>query len=138
MSSRRSDDRRKKPATSSAEAVGKRLSSLAGFADGVARRERIIQLGALLKRLREEEVEVTQSEAAAAIGINQSELSRIESGHGERGPSYQTITNIIETYSNIMRERGAQVLLTLEIKSDHHRKRYQLSAFDDDLQMSES
>ena len=37
-----------------------------------------------------------------------------------------------------MRERGAQVLLTLEIKSDHHRKRYQLSAFDDDLQMSES
>ena len=59
-------------------------------------------LGGAMRELRENVLGVSQTEAARLIGMEQSELSRIENGVGSRGPSYTTIARIIEAYHRFL------------------------------------
>ena len=69
------------------------------FAKGYAQRDRIVKLGAAIRKLRTDHLGITQEEAAKLIGVTQSELSRIETGAGQLGPSMTTVGKILDAYS---------------------------------------
>jgi len=124
--------------TISHEALGRRLDNIDGFRKGVEDRKKIIKLGHLFRMLRKNELEMNQSMAARLIGIKQSELSRIENGYGERGPSYATITHILEAYTRHMESKGAEIKLSIEISSHGHRESFSLIDAGDELLANES
>lgn len=126
------------PGTVSHEELGRRLETLAGFREAYDQRARIIRLGEMLRQLRESEVRLSQSEAAHLLGMHQSELSRVETGFGERGPSYGTIVRIIETYAELLRERGVEVRLTLEVTSPGEYSSYFLTTFGSERELARS
>ena len=95
--------------------VTKRLGETPGFKDGQNRRRKILKLGRRLRDLRETALQISQTEAAKLACMEQPELSRIENGLGERGPSYDTITRIIDAYQSFLRERDPSCLLELQL-----------------------
>jgi len=118
------------------ESVGERLGQLKGFREGSEKRAKIIKFGAILKTMREREVHLNQTEAASLIGMTQSELSRIEAGVGTQGPSYDTITTIIDTYKQVLRDRyDATLVFSVEIKGPKHDAAYLFSDENDDLKL---
>ena len=80
------------------------LKDAPGYDEARQRREHIIRLGEKMRDLRQSELGLSQSAAAKLIGMEQPELSRIENGVGKRGPTYETITRIIEAYQGYLRE----------------------------------
>jgi len=74
------------------------LAQIPGFSRGYDQRDRIIKLGAALRELRKKHLDISQRQAAEMIGMQQSELSRIETGVSELGPSMTTIGRILDAY----------------------------------------
>lgn len=95
---------------------GRALARVEGFAEGRRLQAQILALGERLRELREGELGLSQTQAAKLVGLEQSELSRIENGVGSRGPSYSTIARIIEAYQAALRERDASAHLSLSIQ----------------------
>lgn len=122
----------KKGGSRARKSLEERLSALPGYSEGREQRREIIRLGHLLRDLRTDEVQLTQVVAAGLIGMEQSELSRIENGYGERGPAYTTITHIIDTYSRYLRDqqRPVTIKLSLEVSSPERDSYYSLAAND--------
>jgi len=107
------------------EELGQALQELPGFRRGFNQRRRILQLGNVLREVRVDYLHLSQGEAARLIGIQQPDLSRLESGTGERGPSMATIGRIIDAYEGYYakQHRGARMALSLGIKmenAEHH------------------
>lgn len=112
------------------EELIQRLRDIPGFVEGYDRRSRIVRLGTLLRKLRNDWVQLNQTEAAKLLGMEQSELSRIETGLGERGPSYSTLAGMIDRYSAYLRSKGATVTLSIDIQN---RNRHDVYALTTDL-----
>jgi predicted transcriptional regulator len=114
------------------KSLEERLSALPGYSEAREQRREIIRLGQLLRSLRTDQVQLTQVAAAALIGMEQSELSRIENGYGERGPAYTTITHIIDTYTRYLREqqRPVTITLSLDVSTPERDSHYSLVAND--------
>ncbi len=108
------------------ESVFELASKLEGFSEGYKIRDQIIQLGVILKSLREQEAKLNQTQAAELIGMSQSELSRIESGLGSQGPSYATIFQIMGAYKKLLIENGAVLNFGVEVNSPGHHESYLL------------
>jgi len=66
-----------------------------GFREGYAAREKLIELGRLLKQTREVSG-LTQDSLAAKIGMKQSTISRLESGFGPHGPEVDTLMRFVQ------------------------------------------
>ena len=95
------------------KSLHKALVNVPGFKRGYAKRDRIIKLGKALRKVREIHLKLNQKEAAALVGMEQSELSRLEAGVGERGPSMLTIGRIMDAYEKYyqgMPNHGAMAL----------------------------
>jgi DNA-binding XRE family transcriptional regulator len=122
--------------TVSHKAVGENLRNEVGFREGYDKRGKIIKLGELLRTVRENEVHLTQTEAAQLIQIEQSELSRIENGTGAQGPAWSTVTQIIDAYRDYLRGKGTEVTFSLEVSGPNHRARYSLSEENDKFFMA--
>lgn len=95
------------------------LRRVPGFEQGRKRRANIVRLGELIRELRKSELGITQTEAAKLIGMEQSELSRIENGFGRRGPSYLTITRIIDAYRGYLQSKDPSYRLDLNLTLSH-------------------
>jgi len=98
------------------KSLARELSGIEGFDEGRKLRAQIIDLGDKIRLLREDVLDITQTAASELIGIEQSELSRIENGVGSRGPSYSTITRIIEAYQGYLRKEDPTYHLGLNIQ----------------------
>lgn len=98
------------------KSLARELSGIEGFAEGRKIRAQIIELGDKIRALREDVLEITQTAASELIGIEQSELSRIENGVGSRGPSFSTITRIIEAYQGYLQKVDPTYHLGLNIQ----------------------
>lgn len=109
----------KAPNTMTSAEVKKRLSDVPGFEEGLKQRATIMLLGEKIRQLRESELGISQTQAAELIGMEQPELSRIENGVGKRGPSYLTITRIINTYQAFLRQKNPATNLALNIGVSH-------------------
>ncbi|MCB0637994.1 MAG: helix-turn-helix transcriptional regulator [Lewinella sp.] len=96
-----------------------RLRNVPGFEEGRRQRENIFLLGERIRELRETELRISQAEAARLVGMEQPELSRIENGVGKRGPSYLTITRIINAYQDYLRQTDPTVHVGLSINVSH-------------------
>lgn len=122
------------------KSLEERLSEFPGYTEAREQRREIIRLGHLLRSLRKDEVQLTQVAAAALIGMEQSELSRIENGYGERGPAYTTITHIIDTYTRYLREqqRPVTISLSLDVSRPERDSHYSLAVKDDAAFMNNS
>jgi len=99
------------------------LESLEGFNEGRRNRDQIVALGEFMRELRADVLEITQTEAAGLMGIEQSELSRFESGTGVRGPSYSTLMRVVEAYQKLLRDRDEAWDLDLAIRLRHPEQR---------------
>lgn len=93
-----------------------KLRDLPGFDEGRKLQAQILELGDKVRMLREDVLKISQTEAAGLIGIDQSDLSRIENGVGNRGPSYAMITRIIEAYQSFMQKVEPSSHLALNIQ----------------------
>lgn len=91
------------------------LAHLPGFKEGLAQQKTISRLGAMLRDLREKYLKMTQTQAAELIGIPQSELSRLEAGTGVRGPTFATVTSIVQRYEQHLAPSGVEISLSLEV-----------------------
>lgn len=110
------------------ESVGNSVSDIEGFREGYESQNKVIKFGTLLKTLREQETQLTQTQAANLIGMSQSELSRIESGLGTQGPSYATISQIIDAYKNLLlKDKDTTFKFSVEIDRAGHHTSYLLS-----------
>ncbi|MCG8370184.1 MAG: helix-turn-helix domain-containing protein [Proteobacteria bacterium] len=98
------------------EALARELGNVEGFEQGRRLRAQIIELGDKMRELRENVLELNQTQAARLIGMDQPELSRIENGIGARGPSYSTITRIIEAYQAYLQRQGLDYYIGLNIQ----------------------
>ena len=99
--------------------IKKHLRNVPGFEEGRRQRETIILLGEKIRDLRKSELGISQTEAAKLIGIEQPELSRIENGVGKRGPSYLTLTRIINAYQSYLRQTDPAIHVGLNISVSH-------------------
>lgn len=99
--------------------IEKRLRNVPGFEKGRKQRETIILLGEKIRDLRKSELGISQAQAAKLIGMEQPELSRIENGVGQRGPSYLTITRIINAYQSYLQQTDSAVHVGLNISVSH-------------------
>ncbi len=97
-------------------AIARELADVEGFNEGRQLRAQIIELGEKMRELRENVLDLNQTEAAKLIGMEQPELSRIENGVGSRGPSYSTITRIIEAYQGYLQSQSSDYHLGLNIQ----------------------
>jgi predicted XRE-type DNA-binding protein len=97
------------------EEVFNELVQLPGFDEGIAQQEKISLLGAMLRDVREKYLKMTQTQAAQLIGIPQSELSRLEAGTGVRGPTFATVTSIVDRYEQYLAPSGIEINLSLEV-----------------------
>lgn len=104
-----------KSGTMTNDDVEESLRDIPGFTEGRQRRESILLLGEKIRQLRESELGISQTQAAKLIGMEQPELSRIENGVGKRGPSYLTITRIINAYQSYLRKHKPAVHVGLSI-----------------------
>ncbi|WP_043690765.1 helix-turn-helix domain-containing protein [Luteimonas huabeiensis] len=95
-----------------------RLRTIAGVDEGAALQQRISRLGDLLRQVREAHLKLPQTEAARLIGIPQSELSRLEAGTGARGPTFATLTAIVDSYERYLAPSGVTLDLTLNVTVD--------------------
>lgn len=104
------------------------LLKIKGFRRGYDLRSRIVQLGSKLRQLREQETGLSQRRAATLLGMEQPELSRIETGSGPQGPSYATLTRVIEGYAAYIRANrpGAEVHLAIDIVEGDRLRSYSL------------
>ena len=107
---------RRKMAFETQDALEHELADVEGFDEGRKLRARIIELGVMIRKLREVELGLKQTEAAELLGMDQPELSRIENGVGQRGPSYSTIVRIIDAYQTYLRSRNPDCHLGLNIQ----------------------
>lgn len=98
------------------DALARELSDVEGFNQGRQLREQIIELGDKMRDLRENVLGLNQTQAAKLIGMDQPELSRIENGIGARGPSYSTITRIIEAYQAYLQSNNLDYHVGLNIQ----------------------
>lgn len=100
------------------ETVARELADVKGFEQGRKLQSQIIQLGEKMRELRETVLRITQTEAARLVGMDQSELSRIEAGTGARGPSYSTISRIINAYESFLQteKRDSHVALSIQYR----------------------
>lgn len=101
------------------KSLARELSGIEGFNEGRKLRAQIIELGDKIRALREDVLEITQTAASELIGIEQSELSRLENGVGSRGPVYSTITRIIEAYQGYLQNKDPTYHLGLNIQLQH-------------------
>lgn len=97
------------------EEVYNELAELPGFSEGIAQQEKISLLGTMLRDVRERYLKMTQTQAARLIGIPQSELSRLEAGTGVRGPTFATVTSIVDRYEQYLAPFGVEINLSLEV-----------------------
>ena len=97
--------------------VYRRLGHLPGFQEGMAQQRKISLLGRMLRDVREKHLKMTQTEAANLIGIPQSELSRLEAGTGARGPTFATVTSIVDRYEQHLALSGVEIKLAVEVAS---------------------
>lgn len=111
--------RKQEAAASARTDPGEALAAIPGFEEGRKLQARILELGERLRALRTDELGLSQTAAARAIGIDQSELSRIENGIGSRGPSYGTIAKIIEAYQEVLSAGDSGIHLGLSIQLRH-------------------
>jgi transcriptional regulator with XRE-family HTH domain len=65
-----------------------------GFREGYEARGALIQLGDMLRRVRES-AGLTQGELATRVGMSQPAVSRLESGFGSRGPEIDTVMRFV-------------------------------------------
>lgn len=65
------------------------------FREGYAARDALIQLGTLLRQVREASG-MTQVELAERVGMTQPAVSRIESGFGPHGPEIDTVMRYVQ------------------------------------------
>jgi len=100
-------------------ALALELADVEGFERGRELRAQIIELGDKLRELREDVLELNQTQAARLLGMDQPELSRIENGVGPRGPSYGTITRIIDAYQAYLQSQDPGYHLGLTIQLRH-------------------
>ena len=96
--------------------LARELADVAGFDDGRSERAQIVELGDRMRDLRENVLDLNQTQAAELLGMDQPELSRIENGVGTRGPSYSTITRIIDAYQDYLRQHEPDYHLGLSIQ----------------------
>ena len=98
------------------DALARDLADVEGFDKGRILRAQIIELGERIRELREKVLHLSQTQAAKLIGMDQPELSRIENGVGARGPSYSTITRIIDAYQEYLQSQNQNYHLGLSIQ----------------------
>ncbi len=98
------------------DALARELADVEEFDKGRHLRAQIIDLGDRIRELREDVLKLNQTQAARLIGMDQPELSRIENGVGSRGPSYSTITRIIDSYQDYLRSQNLDYHLGLNIQ----------------------
>ena len=98
------------------DALARDLADVEDFEQGRQLRAKIIALGDKMRELRENVLDLNQSQAAKLIGMEQPELSRIENGVGPRGPSYSTITRIIDAYQAYLQSQNLDYHLGLNIQ----------------------
>ncbi len=98
------------------DVLARELAGVEGFDEGRRLRAQIIALGDKMRALRENVLHLNQTQAARLIGIEQPELSRIENGVGTRGPSYRTITRVIEAYQAYLQSQNSDYHLGLNIQ----------------------
>lgn len=101
------------------EEVAELVGDVPGFKEGQREREAIFLIGEKLREVRKSYLGVSQKEAAHLIGIEQPELSRIETGMGKRGPSLGTIQRILSAYEAYLRETDAAIRVSLNICVSH-------------------
>jgi transcriptional regulator with XRE-family HTH domain len=65
------------------------------FREGYAARDALIQLGTMLRQVRETSG-MTQLELAERVGMTQPAVSRIESGFGPHGPEIDTVMRFVQ------------------------------------------
>lgn len=106
----------RQPVDAAEDTLARELADVEGFDKGRQLREQIIEFGEKMRELREEVLELNQTQAAKLIGVEQPELSRIENGVGSRGPSYSTITRIIDAYQGYLRSKNPEYHLGLNIQ----------------------
>lgn len=107
---------RSKPAIGES-AVARELADVQGFEQGRKLQKQIIKLGEKMREVREAILGITQTEAARLVGMEQSELSRIEAGTGARGPSYSTISRIINAYESYLQSENGDYHVSLSIQT---------------------
>lgn len=98
------------------DALARELADVEGFDQGRHLRAQILALGDKMRELRENVLDLNQTQAAKLIGMDQPELSRIENGTGQRGPSYSTITRIIDAYQAYLQDQNLDYHLGLNIQ----------------------
>jgi len=98
------------------DTLARELAGVEGFETGRQVRAQIIELGDKIRELRESVLNLSQTEAAKILGMDQPELSRIENGIGARGPCYSTITRIINTYEAYLQHQNLHYHLGLNIQ----------------------
>lgn len=118
-------DKRK---TISHASVGVTIGSIPGFRRGFENQAKIIAHGSLFRTIREKETKLNESEAAELIGISQSELNKIESGSDMQGPSFLTITKLVEAYKEFLFEQDGTILnFTIKISRPNYHQTYFLT-----------
>lgn len=98
--------------------VSEALLLIPGVAAGVVQQAQISRLGSRLREVREIYLKVTQTEAAKILGMPQSELSRIEAGTGVKGPTFTTVSSIVEKYEQYLAPSGVELALSLDVSVD--------------------
>lgn len=97
------------------EEVSDALLRIPGVEAGVVQQERISRLGGRLREVREIYLKMTQTEAAKILGMPQSELSRLEAGTGRKGPTFTTVTSIVDRYEQYLAPSGVEIALSLDV-----------------------
>lgn len=106
----------RKETNAAEDALARELADVEGFEKGRELRAQIIELGDKMRELREDVLKLKQTQAAKLLGMEQPELSRIENGVGSRGPSYGTITRIIDAYQAYLQSQNPDYHLGLTIQ----------------------
>ena len=74
-------------------ALKKRGLCVEGFAEGYAARNAIMQAGEMVQAARIK-AGLTQSDLAERVGMSESDISRLEAGLGNHGPSVETLSRL--------------------------------------------
>lgn len=106
------------PEWMSHEQVSDSLLSIEGVGAGIEQQQRISRLGDMLRHVRSTYLKMTQTDAAKLLGMPQSELSRLESGTGAKGPTFATVTAIVDRYEQYLAPSGVEIALSLNVSVD--------------------
>ncbi|NKI35159.1 helix-turn-helix transcriptional regulator [Wenzhouxiangella sp. XN79A] len=102
--------------TINSEDVARQLADVPAFQAGREQRRALIEQGEALRSLRESVLKINQTQAARLVGMDQSELSRLEAGTGARGPSSTTIQRVINAYDHYLETNQLNVRVGLNIQ----------------------